>query len=119
MIGGAAGVLYLYKVIDSGSDLVGADFVNVGTNPIFLLDGDLVAGNTLTLEAIGSTLNIYRNSTLVATRIDSTYTGGQPGVHSIGNAQGLIAAFGTEGMSAGGGPVTLGEMAIGTTFTIT
>lgn len=43
-------------------------------------------GDTLRVEASGSTLSVYLNDVLETTRTDSTYTGGYPGLTATGSS---------------------------------
>jgi len=115
MTGGSGAILRVYKVTDStGTAMIAGDFVQLGAD--IIPAPVLVGGDTISLEAIGTTLNVYQGATLIATRSDATWATGQPGLHVYGGGGNTINAFGCE--SGGGGALTLGAMVIGTSFTV-
>lgn len=69
----------IYAVANNGSSL---GYTQLGATITF--NRNLVTGDILELEVNGTTLNAYFNGQLFATRTDSTYTAGQPGLGSFG-----------------------------------
>lgn len=68
----SAATLQLWRISDAGS------YTQLGTD--ITLGGNLVAGDVLRIEIIGTTINAKRNGTTVRSTTDSTFASGQPAV---------------------------------------
>lgn len=82
----SASSIDLYKITDSGASLAYALLTS------FSLIRNLIPGDTLELEAIGTTLNVYWNQVLMGSFTDATFAGGQPGLRVYG-ADPVASAF--------------------------
>jgi hypothetical protein len=92
MTGGSGAVLRLYKVTDStGTTMVLADFAQLGAD--IIPSPVLISGDTISLEVIGTTLNVYQGAVLIGTRTDATWATGQPGLHVYGGGGNTVTSF--------------------------
>lgn len=66
--------LQIYRIDDTGT----VGLTQLGAN---IAISAVAAGDTIGLGMVGDTLTAYRNGVSVATRTDSTYTAGNPGIY--------------------------------------
>lgn len=70
---------------------------STGTGP-----GGLVTGDDVWADMIGSTINVYKNGSLIQTCTDTTYTDGNPGMGFFMRAGGTLENFCISQFSAAG-----------------
>jgi hypothetical protein len=81
---------YIYRIDGGVGTQIGASFIY--NNPF---------GETLRFEIVGTTLNVYSNGVLLATRTDATYASGRPGISQYNSSATLDNfAAGDDGIPA-------------------